>query len=342
MDEEEWRKLSEHERQQLILKSKLAQRALRREMYGDDWQRQLAALQGDEAALEAYRRNQREMFNKRLAAMVALRRKPEHLDEIGDGSLETITEKEEDALCADWVKAQMDEETWRKMSEKERQAYLAKMKLLQRQLRKDMYGDEWSKQLQQLGNDEAALANLKNSQREEFNRRLAALLAAKRKAEHLSDIGDENVEKVSEKESEKLCADWVKKNMDEEYLRNMSEKERQAYIAKMKLLQKQLRSEMYGDEWQKQLKQLEGDDLATEKLRKAQREAFNKKLAMLLAAKRKATHISDLEDETVDDSEKTEKVEEKLCADWVKAQMSEEAWRNLSVGLLKRSFENIV
>ena len=63
------------------------------------------------------------------------------MDEIGDKSLETITEKEEDVLCEDWVKAQMDEETWRKMSEKERQAYLAKMKLLQRQLRKDMYGD---------------------------------------------------------------------------------------------------------------------------------------------------------------------------------------------------------
>ena len=42
-------------------------------MYGDDWQKQLAALQGDEAAVEALRRNQREMFNKRLAAMVALR-----------------------------------------------------------------------------------------------------------------------------------------------------------------------------------------------------------------------------------------------------------------------------
>ena len=252
------------------------------------------------------------------------------MDEIGDGSLEKITEKEEDALCADWVKAQMDEETWRKMSEKERQAYIAKMKLLQRQLRKDMYGDEWSKQLQSLENDQAALQNLQNSQREKFNRRLAALLAAKKKAEHLSEIGDDNVEEVSEKESEKLCADWVKINMDEEYLRNMSEKERQAYIAKMKLLQKKLRTEMYGDEWQKQLKQLEGDDRATEKLRKAQRDAFNKKLAMLLAAKRKANHIIDLEDEFVDDSEKNEKVEEKLCADWVKAQMSDEAWRNLS------------
>ena len=252
------------------------------------------------------------------------------MDEIGDKSLETITEKEEDVLCADWVKAQMDEETWRKMSEKERQAYLAKMKLLQRQLRKDMYGDEWSKQLQKLENDETALQNLKNSQREEFNRRLAALLAAKRKADHLSDIGDENVQPVSEKESEKLCADWVKKNMDDAFLRNMSEKERQAYIAKMKLLQKQLRSEMYGDEWQKQLKELEGDDLATEKLRKAQREAFNKKLAMLLAAKRTATHISDLEDETVPEADKTKKLEEKLCVDWVKSQMSDEAWRNLS------------
>ena len=46
--------------------------------------------------------------------------------------------------------------------------------------------------------------------------------AAKKKAEHLSDIGDDNVEEVTEKESEKLCADWVKKNMDDEYLRNMS------------------------------------------------------------------------------------------------------------------------
>ena len=110
----------------------------------------------------------------------------------------------------------------------------------------------------------------------------------------------------------------------------LSEKERQALIMKAKLAQRELRKDMYGDDFKAKLAALQGDNDAIEKLKADQKSAFDKRLAMLLAAKRKATHISDLEDEAVDDSEKTEKIEEKLCADWVKSQMSDEAWRNLS------------
>ena len=37
MDEEAWRNLSEQERQRLIAEAKLAQRKLRKELYGDDY-----------------------------------------------------------------------------------------------------------------------------------------------------------------------------------------------------------------------------------------------------------------------------------------------------------------
>ena len=38
-----------------------------------------------------------------------------------------ITEKIEERLTADWVILQMDEEAWRKLSEKERQALIARV-----------------------------------------------------------------------------------------------------------------------------------------------------------------------------------------------------------------------
>lgn len=38
-----------------------------------------------------------------------------------------ITEEIEDRLTVDWVKLQMDEEAWRKLSEKERQALIARV-----------------------------------------------------------------------------------------------------------------------------------------------------------------------------------------------------------------------
>ena len=43
-----------------------------------------------------------------------------------------MDEKLEERLCADWVKTEMDEEIWRKMSEQERQAQLNRLKLAQR------------------------------------------------------------------------------------------------------------------------------------------------------------------------------------------------------------------
>ena len=60
----------------------------------------------------------------------------------------------------DWIKRQMDEEAWRKMSEQERQKLLAKMKLLERMLRKELYGSDWQRRLAQLRGDEDALREL--------------------------------------------------------------------------------------------------------------------------------------------------------------------------------------
>ena len=66
-----------------------------------------------------------------------------------------IEENIENKLTADWVKKEMDAEEWRKLSEKERQELLMKAKLAQRQLRKEMFGDDWMRKLESLKGDEA-------------------------------------------------------------------------------------------------------------------------------------------------------------------------------------------
>ena len=58
-------------------------------------------------------------------------------------NLEKALEKIEDEFCADWVKREMDDAEWRKMNEQERQALLARLKMEQRKLRKELYGDAW-------------------------------------------------------------------------------------------------------------------------------------------------------------------------------------------------------
>ena len=68
------------------------------------------------------------------------RRRKEETPEIDDllteFPIEWFEEEEllemEETFSADWVKRQMDEEEWRKMSEKERQALIARTKLAQR------------------------------------------------------------------------------------------------------------------------------------------------------------------------------------------------------------------
>ena len=65
------------------------------------------------------------------------RRRKEETPEIDDllteFPIEWFEEEEllemEETFSADWVKRQMDEEEWRKMSEKERQALIARTKL---------------------------------------------------------------------------------------------------------------------------------------------------------------------------------------------------------------------
>lgn len=76
-----------------------------------------------------------------------------------------------------YFQAQLDEEAWRKLSEKERQALLAKMKLEQRKLRRELYGDDWLNYLRSLEGDETALKKAREEKRAEFNRLLALRLA---------------------------------------------------------------------------------------------------------------------------------------------------------------------
>ena len=189
---------------------------------------------------------------------------------------------------ADWVKSQMSEEEWRRLNEEERQALLMKAKLLERQLKKELYGDEWEKERARLAGDEAALAELERERRQAFDKMMKLrLLNARHRDEinDLTDLGDEAPAEHDELDhiEDKLCADWVKKQMDDEEWRKLSEQERQQLIIKSKLAQRALRREMYGDDWQKQLAALQGDEAAIEALRRNQREMFNKRLAAMVA-----------------------------------------------------------
>ena len=117
---------------------------------------------------------------------------------------------------ADWVKAQMSEEEWRRLNEEERQALLMKAKLLERQLKKELYGDEWEKERARLAGDEAALAELERERRQAFEKMMKLrLLNARHRNEinDLTDLGDEAPEEHDELDhiEDKLCADWVKK-----------------------------------------------------------------------------------------------------------------------------------
>ena len=90
MDEEAWRKLSEKERQRLLMEAKLLQRMLNKELYGSDWLRRIAELEGDEAALRELKRLQREKYEKMMRLKLLNRKRPQNKD--GDLLIEIPTE----------------------------------------------------------------------------------------------------------------------------------------------------------------------------------------------------------------------------------------------------------
>lgn len=81
MDEEAWRKLSEKERQRLLMEAKLLQRMLNKELYGSDWLRKIAELEGDEAALRELKRLQREKYEKMMRLKLLNRKRPQNKDD---------------------------------------------------------------------------------------------------------------------------------------------------------------------------------------------------------------------------------------------------------------------
>ena len=227
------------------MKVKLAQRELRKDMYGDDFKARLAALQGDNDAIEKLKRDQKLAFDKRLAALLEARKKTHLLD----CNEEDVNEIE--TFSADWAAQQVGEGKWRQMSEQERQAVLMKVKLAQRQLREQMlkesFGDEWKSKLESMMKNEADYEKWRSSKVNEFNDRLMKMLALNK--------ANANLEDISENENEDAaCADWVKQQMDEAEWARLSEKEKQALIAKAKLEQRKLKKEMFGDDWMKHLR----------------------------------------------------------------------------------------
>ena len=179
----------------------------------------------------------------------------------------------------------MDEEAWRNLCEKDRQALLAKMKLEQRKLRKELYGDEWLNYLKSLEGDNDALRKAKDEKRAEFQRLLALKLARNRQKTPKNLIEIEENE-ISEEIEEKFTADWVKLQIDDEAWRRLSEKERQSLLTQMRLEQQKIRKELYGEDWLNYLKTLDDEEEAIEKIRAERRAKFQKLLSARLFAQK--------------------------------------------------------
>lgn len=179
----------------------------------------------------------------------------------------------------------MDEDAWRNLCEQDRQALLAKMKLEQRKLRKELYGDEWLNYLKSLEGDNDALRKAKDEKRAEFHRLLALRLARNRQKipKKLIEI-EEN--EINEEIEEKLNADWVKLQIDDETWRRLSEKQRQSLLTQMRLEQQKIRKELYGEDWLNYLKRLDDDKEAIEKIRVERRAKFEKLLSARLFAQK--------------------------------------------------------
>ena len=99
-------------------------------MYGDEWLNVLKNLEGDEEAILKARQQRKDEYNQRLASLLALKKlralqEPEKLEDIEEN--EIIDSKKYEKFCVDWVKREMDEETWRKMNEQEKQKFLLVM-----------------------------------------------------------------------------------------------------------------------------------------------------------------------------------------------------------------------
>ena len=230
------------------MKAKLAQRELRKDMYGDDYKAKLAALQGDNDAIAKLKQEQKSAFDKRLAALLAARKK-NHLLDCNEDDV-----KEIEAFSAEWAAEQIGKEKWRQMSEQERQATLMKVKLAQRQLReqllKESFGDDWKSKLDSMMQNEAEYEKWRSTKVNEFNDRLMKMLALNKTKTTLEDI----TEVITDEKEEAACADWVKQQMDEAEWARLSQKEKQALIAKAKLEQRKLKKEMFGDDWMKHLR----------------------------------------------------------------------------------------
>ena len=391
MSEAEWRRLNEAERQALLLKAKLLEKQLRKEMYGDDWLAEKDRLAGDEAALAELDRQRRMAYEKAMKLRLLNMRNKAEIAEFGDlGDQTELTEELEEVeekLTADWVKLEMDEAEWRKLSERERQELIREAKLAQRKLRAEMYGDQWLEELARMNGQVTEEDALRKRKREEFDRRLKAMLFEKHREKEstintqeqtvvqieetitvetdteaqtevffLADLDlveDETSESQNEK-IEKLCVDWVAEQMHEVDMRTMSEAERQAYLTKVKLAQRKARAELYGEEWKTQLAALEGDVEKQKKLEAEQRELFNKRLKLLLAGKtvkennqeealieeesltvktesvEEIVYLADFDIEEKEVTVETNEKLEKLAADWVAVEMAEVNLRNMS------------
>jgi hypothetical protein len=108
----------------------LAYRNLQQESYGEDWERQLKALEGNEEEIKRLRKQQRSIFNAKLAAMLKLKAEKRPITSLLDieNDVETSDEKLE-TFCADWVKNEIDEAAWRALSEGERQKMILQARI---------------------------------------------------------------------------------------------------------------------------------------------------------------------------------------------------------------------
>lgn len=251
---------------------KLAQRRARAEVYGEEWKTQLATLEGDAEKQKELESKQRDMFNQRLKLILAGKaiKEKTHLIECIE-----INDEVETKLAHKWY----SEAISTKYEAKIIGTVVKASRVLKVQLYIETYGEDYQTEITAFQTDQTKIDSWRNLKIDEFDARLKLIVhVEKEEAKMKSESADFDVE-------------WVKANMDQRQWAQMSERERQALLAKAKLMRRKLKTEVYGEEWQKQLTELSSNEASLRSAKESQRELYNARLAEMLGIRTKNDDI---------------------------------------------------
>ena len=192
---------------------KLAQRRARAEVYGEEWKTQLAALEGDAEKQKELESKQRDMFNQRLKLILAgkVLKEKTHLIECIE-----INDEVETKLAHKWYSEAISTKYEAKIIE----TVVKASRALKVQLYIETFGEDYQTEITAFQTDQTKIDSWRNLKIDEFDARLKLIVhVEKEEAKMKSESADFDVE-------------WVKANMDQRQWAQMSERERQALLAK--------------------------------------------------------------------------------------------------------------